>query len=86
MESAARSLADREWPLRAADDYLMGLAHVLLAWACAASARAAARETDAEWAQAKTARMRYGLQWLLPQAAVHWQRAQLRDADLPLPS
>jgi hypothetical protein len=27
--------------------------------------------------------MRYGLQWLLPQAAVHWQRVRAVDAVLP---
>ncbi|HRD97354.1 MAG TPA: acyl-CoA dehydrogenase family protein, partial [Rubrivivax sp.] len=47
--------ADPQWPLRAADDYLQGLSHTLLAWAFAASARAAAEEApaDAEWAAAK---------------------------------
>jgi hypothetical protein len=76
--------ADRELPLRAADDFLFGLAHTLMAWAFAASARAAADEPDAAWAQAKTERMRYGVQWLLPQGAVHWQRVrQAARAALP---
>jgi alkylation response protein AidB-like acyl-CoA dehydrogenase len=74
---------DPQWPLRAAGDYLAGLSHTLLAWAFAASARGAAAEPDAEWAQAKTARMRYGTQWLLPQAAVHWQRVSTQAAGLP---
>jgi hypothetical protein len=26
---------------------------------------------------------RFGLQWLLPQAEVHWHRARRRDAALP---
>jgi hypothetical protein len=30
---------------------------------------------DRPWAEGKTERMRYGVQWVLPQAAVHWQRA-----------
>lgn len=77
--------ADPQWPLRAADDYLQGLSHTLMAWAFAASARAAADESqaDAEWASAKAARMRYGTQWVLPQAGVHWQRVM--DAGLALP-
>lgn len=74
---------DPEWPLRAADDYLAGLAHTLLAWALAASARAAADEPDAAWARAKTERMRYGLQWLLPAAAPHWQRVRAQRWALP---
>ena len=74
---------DREWPLRVADDYLMGLAHLLLAWAFAASARAALGLSDTAWAQAKTDRMRYGVQWLLPQAGVHWQRVMARGHALP---
>jgi hypothetical protein len=27
--------------------------------------------------------MRYGLQWLLPQAAVHWQRVSAAGSVLP---
>ena len=29
---------------------------------------------DERFAQAKLAHMRYGLQWLMPQAAMHWTR------------
>ena len=76
--------SDREAPLRVADDYLMGLAHAFLAWAFAASARAALGHPDAAWAQEKTVRMRYGVQWVLPQAQVHWARAG--DARLVLPA
>jgi alkylation response protein AidB-like acyl-CoA dehydrogenase len=78
--------ADPQWPLRAADDYLQGLSHTLMAWAFAASARAAAQEaqTDPDWARAKTARMRYGVQWVLPQAGVHWQRTMTPGLDLPV--
>jgi hypothetical protein len=72
----AASPADRELTLRVADDFLMGLSHTLLAWAFAASVRAALDEPDTVWAQAKTERMRYGLQWVVPQAAVHWARVQ----------
>ena len=70
--------------LAAADDYLQGFAHALIAWALAASARAAQSEPDLDWANAKLQRMRYGLQWLLPQAQVHWQRAaQAGHCSLP---
>jgi hypothetical protein len=32
----------------------------------------------------KTERMRYGMQWLLPQGAMHWSRvAAARDRVLP---
>jgi alkylation response protein AidB-like acyl-CoA dehydrogenase len=65
---------DREWPLRAADDFLFALAHTLMAWAWAASARAAAGEPDRAWAQAKVERARYGMQWLLPEGAMRWTR------------
>ena len=74
--AVAASPEDREGPLRAADDFLMGLSHTLLAWAFAASARAAVGHPDSGWAQAKLQRMRYGVQWVLPQAAVHWTRVQ----------
>jgi alkylation response protein AidB-like acyl-CoA dehydrogenase len=80
---AGAAADDREATLRLADDVLHGVAHTLLAWAFAASARAAVDEADAAWAQAKIARMRYGVQWLLPQAAVHWQRVQVPRMALP---
>ena len=55
-----------------------------MSWALAASARAAAADPDTSWANAKMQRMRYGLQWLLPQAQVHWQRAaQAGSSRLP---
>jgi alkylation response protein AidB-like acyl-CoA dehydrogenase len=74
---------DRSHAMNVADDYLFGLSHTLLAWAFAASARAALHEPDAAWAQAKTARMRYGVQWLLPVAAAHWQRVCTPALALP---
>ena len=65
-------------------------AHLLLAWAMAASARAAASAAPSAdgplpppAARAKLERMRYGLQQLLPQAAVHWQRVRACDVSLP---
>jgi alkylation response protein AidB-like acyl-CoA dehydrogenase len=75
--------ADTGRALRVADDYLFGLSHTLLAWAFAASARAALQEPDADWAQGKTARMRYGMQWVLPAAAAHWQRVAAPALALP---
>jgi alkylation response protein AidB-like acyl-CoA dehydrogenase len=70
----ATAIADPEWPLRVADDYLMGVAYALLAWSFAASARAAVDLPDRGWAEAKTARMRFGLQWILPDAMPFWHR------------
>jgi alkylation response protein AidB-like acyl-CoA dehydrogenase len=61
--------------LAAAGHYLQGLAHALMAWALAASARACLDGPNSAWAEAKLQRMRYGLQWVLPQAQVHWQCA-----------
>jgi alkylation response protein AidB-like acyl-CoA dehydrogenase len=75
--------ADRGHALNVADDYLFGLSYTLLAWAFAASARAAQQEADAAWAQAKTERMRYGVQWLLPAAATHWHRVCTPALALP---
>jgi alkylation response protein AidB-like acyl-CoA dehydrogenase len=76
---------DREAPLRVADDYLMGLSHTLLAWAFAASLRAARTTPDPQWAQGKSERMTYGLQWVVPQAEVHWGRVR-GAATLALPA
>ena len=82
---AGAAAQDREAPLRVADDYLMGLSHTMLAWAYAASLRAALDESDAGWAAGKSQRMTYGLQWVVPQAAVHWARVR-SVASLELPA
>jgi alkylation response protein AidB-like acyl-CoA dehydrogenase len=83
----AQASSERELAQRVADDYLFALAHTLLAWAFAASARAAAGADDAAWAQGKTERMRYGVQWLLPQGDVHWARVRAgARCALPLPA
>ena len=85
-QAVARAAAqDREAPLRVADDYLMGLSHTLLAWAFAASLRAARGTPDSQWAQGKSQRMTYGLQWVVPQAEVHWARVGA-VATLALPA
>ena len=92
-ESAMQALqasraTDAEHALRVADDVLAGVGHVLLAWAWARIARTAAqadqpavpgaRPAD-QWLQSAS----FGLQWLLPQAKVHWQRATQPGLALP---
>ncbi|NML18840.1 acyl-CoA dehydrogenase family protein [Azohydromonas caseinilytica] len=74
---------DPEWPLRVADDYLMGCGHLLLAWAWAAMARAAAGGDDAARARHQRELADFGLQWLLPQAERHWRQVLAREAGLP---
>ena len=80
--------ADPEWQMRVADDVLHGIGHALMCWAWARTARTAldpARPTPpggrsaAQWLQAA----QFGLDWLLPQAHVHWGRALRADAALP---
>jgi len=80
---------DPEWPLRAADDLLLGIGHALLAWAWLRIAVAAGDPAKTPPAGARGATSwldaaRFGLQWLLPQAETHWQRARQREAALPL--
>jgi alkylation response protein AidB-like acyl-CoA dehydrogenase len=100
---------DAEWPLRAADDFLMGVGHGLMAWAWAridGALQTAAPAHDpaqghgstggeqeppalpagARPAQAWQATARFGVQWLLPQAEVHWQRASAASLALPVSS
>ena len=79
----AQAAQDAEAPLRVADDYLMGTAHLLLAWALAASARAAQGEPDSAWAQARLQRLQHGLHALLPDAAPHWHRVHAVAQALP---
>ena len=84
----ARRADDAEHALRVADDMLAGVGHALLAWAWARIARAAlddaaapvpgARPAD-QWLQSA----RFGLQWLLPQAQVHWGRVMQPTLGLP---
>ena len=77
-----------EWPLRVADDVLHGIGHALMCWAWARTARITGDPTcctppggrsAAQWQQSA----RFGLDWLLPQAQVHWGRALRPDAALP---
>ena len=77
-----RAARDAEAPLRVADDFLAGVAYLLMAWAWTASLRAAKRCMAGDLAPAERATVaRHGLDWLLPQSAVHWQRV---NAALPL--
>jgi hypothetical protein len=80
--------ADAEYPLRAADDMLAGIGHALMAWAWTRIARSALDEgaaavpgarPAAQWLQSA----RFGVQWLLPQAQVHWSRVRQPALDLP---
>jgi alkylation response protein AidB-like acyl-CoA dehydrogenase len=84
----AAQAQDREAPYRAADDYLMGLSHTLLAWAWAASARAAHSGVgdglDANFVRRKLEVMHFGVDWLLPDAQPHWERAMRPGNHLPL--
>ena len=67
---------------------LAGVGHALLAWAWARLARTAVQGSQpavpgarpaAQWLQSAT----FGLQWLLPQAQVHWARASQPALGLP---
>lgn len=87
LQDGARD--DPEWPLRAADDLLHGIGHALMAWAWARIARTAPAQSTAageggrsaaQWTQSA----RFGLDWLMPQAAVHWARARNAGAALPM--
>jgi len=83
----AQRATDPEHALRVADDVLAGVGHALLAWAWARIARTTrddgaavpgARPAD-QWLQSA----RFGVQWLLPQAQVHWSRVMQPALDLP---
>jgi hypothetical protein len=72
---------DPEAPWRVADDFLMGVGYLLLAWAWARVARAAAQRAErdgdtAPWAAQRQSLVRHGIAWILPQARVHWQRVE----------
>ena len=77
---------DAECVARVADEFMAGFSHAMLAWAFAASARATVGLADQEFAAGKLERMRYGLQWLLPQAAVHWARVRGGAGEYSLPA
>jgi alkylation response protein AidB-like acyl-CoA dehydrogenase len=70
--------ADPEAALSVADDFLAGCGHLLLAWAWCVQARAAqaARESDPGFMDTRADVALHGVRWVLPQAAVHWQRVR----------
>jgi hypothetical protein len=78
--------ADPEWPLRVADDYLRALGFTLLAWAWMRSAQAASLHAGSHWHDDKLRAARFGVQWLLPEAAWRWQRVRANEAVLPAPA
>ena len=75
--------ADAEWPLRVADDYLRGIGFTLLAWAWLRRAQAAQARADDAWCGQTLQAARFGLQWLLPEAAWRWQRVRAQRCALP---
>ncbi len=81
----ARAATDPEVPLRVADDFLAGTGHLLLAWAWCATLQVV-RPGD-PWQAERATVARHGLDWVLPQAAVHWHRvrqgAGLGDVTTP---
>jgi alkylation response protein AidB-like acyl-CoA dehydrogenase len=83
--SALRTAAptDTDYPLRVADDFLRAMGLTLLAWAWARSARAALPSAADDWHADKLRASRFGVQWLLPEAAWRWQRVMAQGADLP---
>jgi alkylation response protein AidB-like acyl-CoA dehydrogenase len=74
---------DAEYPLRIADDFLRAMGLTLLAWAWARSARTALPKAGDDWHAAKLSAARFGVQWLLPEAAWRWQRVMAQGAALP---
>jgi hypothetical protein len=79
----AGAKTDGEWPLRAADDYRRGIGFTLLAWAWLKRAAAAQALAGDDWAKDTLRAARFGVQWLLPEAAFRWQRVMSQRAELP---
>lgn len=74
---------DVEWPFRVADDYMQAMGYTLLTWAWIRTLRTCAAHAASSWHSNKATTALYGLQWLSPKAAFHWQRVQDREAVLP---
>ena len=74
---------DAEWPFRVADDYLRAAGLVLMGWAWARRARACESRTDDPWHADQLAAARFGIEWLLPEAA--WLLRRVQDSALALP-
>jgi alkylation response protein AidB-like acyl-CoA dehydrogenase len=75
--------AEPEWPFRIADDYMQAMGYTLLTWAWTRTLRAASAHSASAWHLEKAAIARYGIEWLTPHAAFHWQRVLAREAALP---
>lgn len=72
---------DPQRALHVADDVLMGVGYALMAWAWARIARTSVAPTQPTIPGARRPEQwrhcaRFAIDWLLPQAQVHWQRAQ----------
>jgi alkylation response protein AidB-like acyl-CoA dehydrogenase len=80
----AAAARDAESALQVADDYLKGIGHVLLAWAWSRILQAAAAHQDDPWYRERATGARFGLEWLLPEAAIHWQRVRNEQLVLPM--
>jgi len=74
---SAAAGGDAEVPLRAADDVLAGVGHLLLAWALTAILQAAPDDA------ARRAMVRAGLLHSASEAEMHWRRAQRALAPTP---
>jgi alkylation response protein AidB-like acyl-CoA dehydrogenase len=74
---------DPEWPQSIAGDYLRGLGFALLAWAWTLTARSLPAEADDEWQSDKWLAARFGIEWLLPEGNLCWQRVRAADARVP---
>jgi hypothetical protein len=81
LREHAATASPGESVLRVADDFLAGTGHLLLAWAWARQAHAATAALvrghgDPDWMRERLRLARHGVAWVLPQAAVHWQRVR----------
>ena len=71
-------VADMLWPMTQAIDALASWS----VWQASASDNSDAGRCTAQWLDAA----RFGIDWLLPQAQVHWARAARADTALPVVS
>jgi len=78
-----RPRREPERALRVADDVLHGLGHALFARAWARIGRAAVAHTADPWYSERQHVARFGLQWLLPQSQVHWDRVDNGGMERP---
>lgn len=69
--------------LPVADDFLMGVGYMLMAWAWCRIALAARDLTDKEWAAQKLTLARFGLTSLIHDGSSHWEKVRHLCAPLP---